>query len=262
MVRGFYLVSVLLAVSILIGCGEDWEEENAVLKERISELQMDYYELSSGIAINEEENSKLREQMVLLEKQIEGLDSIVSADEAEIALLEAQVDELYTIAFYSEETEEVITAREIQLVDETGQISAVLSGSYEQPRLTFYNRDGAKVFILETTDSGGVFLRVSSTMGNAFLINTDDESVGLMLATTGGDPIKNAVLISVGEKTAYLTFDTNGSTGGMLGIMDNGIPQLGFCNDDRVVSMFSDLSFGRMRVFIVDEDGYVIWSVP
>ena len=97
----------LITISMLTGCGEDLEEENAELRTALTEIEVEIHRLNSIIAANQEiaaENTQLEKEAARLQTQIDKLNAIIAANQEiaaentqlkkEVAQLQAQIDKL------------------------------------------------------------------------------------------------------------------------------------------------------------------------
>ena len=156
-----FCVVAFVAVVMFTGCGEDevliglqhevnhLQKENEELKEDVDELQRQVGQVDSSAQQNGEGIvglqtqvtdlnvvlvSDIRSQTDELNLQMDGLGARVGGNESDISLLDGQISEVID--------GKVITAEEIRLVDENGNLKAKLyTGASGNSWLTFYDED-------------------------------------------------------------------------------------------------------------------------
>ena len=115
----------------------------------------------------------------------------------------------------------VVTAAQVNIVDDVGQLRAVLSGSDErgQTSLTFYGADGTARGVLGmdvdgapalrlSDPSGAVKLAATVSAGDALLTVGDDRARSAVFGTLGGTPVVG--LSHAGQARMQLELGTDG----------------------------------------------------
>ncbi|MCX6088873.1 MAG: hypothetical protein NTX88_00565 [Candidatus Atribacteria bacterium] len=153
-----------------------------------------------------------------------------------------------------------IVTETLKIVDEKGNIQALLSGSPEGPDLSFYD-SGEKVRMSLGLVRGDSGIRFSDPDGKTRII----------MALVGGGPMitfadpngkVRMAMSTLNEKPGIHFFDTDGKERMNLSLKEKGVPNMDFLDPNGKMRMIMTLVKGEPGLLFIDSKGNLIHQLP
>ncbi len=268
-------VVMFVAIVIFAGCGED--ELLLEIQDEVSDLQNEINLLGVKAESAGKENERLMNEIDQLQKKLDELSSADYVDPEEVSQLEEQISQLASDALSNKEGISQIDTR-VTTID--GQISGVIDGSViTAEEIHIVNEFGELRAKLAVSLSGNPLLHFYGEVGERrIMLGTISGKPGLWMYDARGYPQRVELGVD-SDGYGYLKFyDEDGEVGTTL---DDSSLDTTYIDTFRLNSFsvsqdfiyIDDFSYGRYVLYItelderpalvlIDSDGNILWSIP
>ncbi len=125
---GLMILMAGAVLGIFVGCGEDWKEENELLKEQLDELQKEINTLTINAQFAGKESEALEEDIDQLQEELDELTSADYVDPEDVTQLEERVNQVASSAQSNEENISQLDAAANSNTVSISQIRAQVDG--------------------------------------------------------------------------------------------------------------------------------------